>query len=221
MGVCYNRCDFRHRDSAVNTTSTDVNEMTERKGNRISKVVTKTGDDGTTGLCDGSRILKSDPRIYAIGDVDELNTIIGMARVEIDSMGNLSIGGNEGYVVLEWVQHRLFDLGGELSFPSGSDVQIIDADDVGKLELEVEFINEHLPPLKNFIIPGGNAIAAKIHHARAVARRAERALIVMSKEEPVNEYSRKFLNRLSDYLFVLARHHVSDEEVLWQPKEKN
>ena len=168
--------------------------MSERKGNRLSKIVTKTGDDGTTGLCDGSRILKSDPRIYAIGDVDELNTIIGMARVEISNMGGLLIGGREGLETLEWVQHRLFDLGGELSFPGDSAVQIIDGEDVEKLEKEITKINRHLPKLKDFIIPGGNVISSRVHHARAVARRAERSLIVMSKEEPVSEYSKQFLN---------------------------
>lgn len=180
-------------------------------GNRLSKIVTRTGDDGTTGLGDGSRIVKSHPRMQAIGDVDELNCVIGLA------LGVLTNSEAIGYDFLVAIQNRLFDLGGELSIPG---YFILDEDDVLVIEDEAERLNANLPYLKNFILPGGSELVARIHHARAVARRAERSVVELSNIEPINEEGRKYLNRLSDYLFVLARVHANGNDVLWVPKEK-
>lgn len=179
-------------------------------GNRLSKIVTRTGDDGTTGLGDGSRVLKSSPRMEAIGDVDELNTVIGLAITQMSEDGD-SCG------ILKRIQHRLFDLGGELSIP---DYVILDDGDVDELEDHTETLNAELPYLKNFILPGGSELVARIHHARAVARRAERSVVRLAENEHVNDAGVKFLNRLSDFLFVLARTHADGKDILWKPKEK-
>ncbi len=198
-------------------------------GNRLSKIVTKTGDDGTTGLGDGSRTLKSSVRIQAIGDVDELNCVIGLVLVELNKSVSyhyekMTSRQDEpsyiypvGYQELVEIQHRLFDLGGELSIP---DHVIIDEDDVDHLGNLAEEWNAKLPYLKNFILPGGSELVARLHHARAVCRRAERYFVQVSNFEVVNKYSRQYLNRLSDLLFVLARVHSKGNEVLWSPKEK-
>lgn len=177
-------------------------------GNRLSKIVTKTGDDGTTGLGDGSRVPKTHARIEAIGDIDELNCIIGLI------LADKSLEYNE---ILTEIHHRLFDVGGELSIPG---YVIIDDNDVAKLEIWIAETNNVLPPLKNFILPGGNELLAKIHLARAVSRRAERSVIRLSETEHVNNYTTQYLNRLSDLFFVMARAVAGGNEVLWQPKPK-
>jgi cob(I)alamin adenosyltransferase len=181
-------------------------------GNRLSKIVTKTGDDGTTGLGDGSRISKTSARIQVIGDIDELNSFIGLV-IEC-------VKGAEDKNLLRSIQNRLFDLGGELSIPG---YKIVDENDVDQLEEIIETKNEHLPPLKNFILPGGNKTIANLHIVRAVARRAERSVIALEQSDiqyGVNEHCRKYLNRLSDLFFVMAREYSQGKEVLWKPKEK-
>lgn len=178
-------------------------------GYRLSKIVTKTGDDGTTGLGDGSRIEKCSLRIETIGDVDELNCQIGVA------MQYLSTWYKTG--ILEYVQHRLFDLGGELSMP---ETYILDEGDVEDLEKAIGMLNNELSPLENFVLPGGSKDIAHTHLARAVCRRVERSLVKLSHYEDVNIHAIHYLNRLSDLLFIIARSINPHMEVLWKPKEK-
>ena len=163
-------------------------------GKRISKVVTRTGDDGTTGLATGRRVPKDHPRMQAIGDIDELNACIGLLRAQPLPKGVDA--------VLERIQHELFDLGGELSM---DDRALLARDRVTALELQIEDWNAALPPLENFVLPAGGMAVASAHLARAVCRRAERSLVRLSHEEVVFDTSLRYLNRLSDLLFVLAR----------------
>ena len=175
--------------------------------NRLSKIYTRTGDDGSTGLGDGARVRKDDIRVEAYGTVDELNSVLGVVQ---------ACGLPEGPAqLLAGVQQKLFDLGGELCIPGTA---VLTAIDVDQLEVALDQLNATLPPLKDFILPGGNAAAAACHLARTVCRRAERRVISLAEEASVNEYSVSYLNRLSDLLFVLARSlNVSsdDAEVLW------
>jgi cob(I)alamin adenosyltransferase len=195
-------------------------------GNRLSKIVTKTGDDGTTGLGDGSRTAKTSSRMCAIGDIDELNCVIGLVNVELQKARSAygypvaweGFANPAGYQEMKEIQHRLFDLGGELSIPEHV---IIDEDDAKHLETKLEKWNDSLPYLKNFILPGGSELVARLHQARAVCRRAERAVIFCNEQEGnVNPCAIQYLNRLSDFLFVLSRVHSIGNEVLWSPKEK-
>lgn len=163
-------------------------------GHRLSKIVTRTGDAGTTGLGDGSRVAKDAARIEAIGAVDELNSALGVLAAETLPPDIASL--------LADLQHDLFDLGGELSIPGH--VAVADAH-VVRLEEAVERYNDRLPPLKEFILPGGGRPAALAHVARTVARRAERAMVRLAATEPVGDPARRYVNRLSDLLFVLAR----------------
>jgi len=177
-------------------------------GHRLSKIVTRTGDAGTTGLGDGSRVDKDSPRIDAIGSVDELNSTLGVLLAEVLPPAVASC--------LVDAQHDLFDLGGELSIPGYHAVS--DAH-VERLESEVERFNADLKPLKEFILPAGTRAAALAHVARTVCRRAERSLVRLAKSDSVTEPSRKYLNRLSDLLFVLARvlnRSAEREDVLWR-----
>ena len=177
-------------------------------GHRLSKIVTRTGDAGTTGLGDGSRVAKDTPRIAAIGSVDELNSTIGVLLAE-DLPEPIA-------QCLTAVQHDLFDLGGELSIPGF--VSMTDAH-VDRLEAEVERFNADLAPLKEFILPGGTRAAALAHVARTVCRRAERALITAAATDTITSISRVYLNRLSDLLFVLARalnRAGGRSDVLWR-----
>jgi cob(I)alamin adenosyltransferase len=177
-------------------------------GHRLSKIVTKTGDAGTTGLGDGTRVGKDSARIAAIGDVDELNSTLGVLLVE-----DLPAAVRD---VLVSVQHDLFDLGGELSIPGYTAVT---DDHVARLEAEVERFNAELPPLKEFVLPGGSRAAAQAHVSRTVCRRAERALVHLAAESPVGDPVRRYLNRLSDLLFVLGRwlnRHAGRSDVLWE-----
>lgn len=179
-------------------------------GYRLSKIYTRTGDDGTTGLADGSRLSKSALRVEVIGTLDELNCHLGILLGLIPS-------GEECGAVLERVQHHLFDLGGEFAIPGSTYVQ---SQQVAWLEQSLDHWNTELPPLKNFILPGGSAAAAQCHLARAVCRRAERVVVALGGEEAVNDQARQYLNRLSDLLFVAARRlarHQGGEEVLWRP----
>jgi cob(I)alamin adenosyltransferase len=163
-------------------------------GHRLSKIYTRTGDEGTTGLGDGSRTPKDSLRIHALGEVDELNSLIGLLLVEDVPEATRAM--------LIDVQHDLFDLGGELSIPG---MTLLAAEGVGRLERELDAMNDTLEPLKEFILPGGTRAAALTHMARAVSRRAERSIVSLSTAEKVRETPRHYLNRLSDLLFVLAR----------------
>ena len=180
-------------------------------GHRLSKIYTRTGDAGTTGLADGSRVEKDHPRVVAMGDIDELNSHLGV--VLANDLPETVRG------MLEDVQHALFDIGGELAIPGA---HTLDDDDVASLETALDALNEHLPPLKEFILPGGGRAAAEVHVARAVCRRAERRLVSLTRSVSINEASRRYLNRLSDLLFVVARvmARAADGEVYWQPRRK-
>jgi len=178
-------------------------------GHRLSKIVTKTGDAGTTGLGDGSRVAKDSARIAAIGEVDELNSVVGLLLAE-----RLPAAAIRNCLVA--TQHDLFDLGGELSIPGYTAVG--DAH-VARLEADVERFNAGLAPLKEFVLPGGTRPAALAHVGRTVCRRAERSLVRLAAEAPVNAPARRYLNRLSDLLFVLARRlnrSARRDDVLWQ-----
>jgi cob(I)alamin adenosyltransferase len=182
-------------------------------GKRLSKIYTRTGDGGETGLGDGQRISKSALRIAAIGDIDELNSWVGMLVEELLAEGDKFTGVAD---FLRRCQHRIFDLGGEVSIPGYA---IVEAKHVDAIEVQLDALNADLPPLENFILPGGSRLIATIHLARSVCRRAERALVALAAQEEVNEEGLRFLNRLSDYLFVAARHvaRVSGVgEVLWE-----
>jgi cob(I)alamin adenosyltransferase len=178
-------------------------------GNRLSKIYTRTGDDGTTGLGDGSRVAKDSPRVEAYGTVDELNSAIGVLLAQ-PALPPAVIE------CLTEVQHELFDMGGELCIPGHTAIR---AAQVTRLEQELDAFNDGLPPLKEFILPGGGAAAAACHLARAVARRAERRVWTLSRAESVSPEVVKYLNRLSDLLFVMARvlaRHERGTEVLWR-----
>jgi cob(I)alamin adenosyltransferase len=177
-------------------------------GHRLSKIVTKTGDAGTTGLGDGTRIGKDSARIAAIGDVDELNSALGVLLAE-----DLPA---EVRAALVGVQHDLFDLGGELSIPGYTAVT---DEHVARLEAQVEHFNAELAPLQEFVLPGGTRAAALAHIGRTVCRRAERALVRLAADAPVSDAARRYLNRLSDLMFVVARtlNRVDGRgDVLWQ-----
>jgi cob(I)alamin adenosyltransferase len=177
-------------------------------GHRLSKIVTRTGDAGTTGLGDGSRVRKDSPRIAAIGAVDELNSVVGVLLAETPPAPIAQC--------LTDVQHDLFDLGGELSIPGHA---AITEAHIARVEAAVDHFNADLPPLKEFILPGGTRAAAQAHVARTVCRRAERILIEAAATETVSDRSRIYLNRLSDLLFVLARalnRSAGTPDVLWQ-----
>lgn len=179
-------------------------------GHRLTKIYTRTGDDGTTGLADGSRIAKDAPRIEAIGEVDELNSALGVLLAEALP--------EEVRACLTDVQHDLFDLGGELSVPGHA---VMSKGHVTRLEKVLDGFNSSLPPLKDFILPGGSRAAGLAHVSRAVCRRAERRLVALSHREPPPPFSLEYLNRLSDLLFVLARtlnRHAGGSDVLWQQR---
>lgn len=183
-------------------------------GNRLSKIYTRTGDDGTTGLGDGSRVPKDDARVEAYGTVDEANCTIGMI---------LAVPGLPATVIdcLVEVQHDLFDLGGELCIPG---MTLITAAQIERLEHQLDGFNEPLPPLKEFILPGGGPAAAACHLARTVVRRAERRVWTLAAQTPVAPEAARYLNRLSDLLFVIARvlaRHESGSEVTWKRDRKN
>jgi cob(I)alamin adenosyltransferase len=178
-------------------------------GHRLSRIYTRTGDDGTTGLGDGTRVPKDDLRVEAFGTVDEANSAVGMI---------LAVPGLPESIVdcLVRVQHDLFDLGGELCIPGYS---AITTGYVARLERELDDFNAPLPPLKDFILPGGGPAAAACHFARTVCRRAERRVWTLAQRDDVNAEASRYLNRLSDLLFVLSRvlaRHEQGSEVLWQ-----
>jgi cob(I)alamin adenosyltransferase len=178
-------------------------------GNRLTKIVTRTGDDGTTGLGDGTRVGKDAPRIAVLGEIDELNSCLGMVLAEPLP--------ERIQAALLAVQNDLFDLGGEMSIPGRSALWNAH---VAELERRIEALREPLPPLKEFILPGGTRGAAACHLARAICRRAERSLVSLGRVEGVSALSIQYLNRLSDFLFLAARSinaaaHVPEAQ--WKP----
>ena len=183
---------------------------------KLTKIYTRTGDKGDTGLVDGSRVSKADLRIAAIGDVDEANSAIGVALLHVrdDPHGN----------VLRRIQNELFDLGADLATPGqdftpGEMTLRITSEQVARLEREMDEMNEALEPLRSFILPGGGAGSANLHLARATVRRAERSAVAASAAMSLNPQALIYINRLSDHLFVLARLVAKGEggDVLWQP----
>lgn len=181
---------------------------------KLNKIYTRTGDDGTTGLVDGSRVAKHDARMIAIGDVDELNSALGIAAVHAPA---------DHAAMLARIQNDLFDLGADLATP-GDDFAPSDmvlrmiASQTDWLEQQIDALNDDLPPLTSFILPGGTAFAAHVHLARAICRRAERALCALADHDAVNPAALTYVNRLSDLLFVTARHaNREDGDPLWVP----
>lgn len=181
-------------------------------GNRLSKIYTRTGDAGDTGLGDGSRVDKDSLRVESYGTVDELNSAIGLLLA-----ADLDTPIRE---CLTRLQHELFDLGGELCMPG---FVMVPGEFVTQLEQDLDRFNEDLPPLKDFILPGGSESAARCHLARTIARRAERRVVSLAKVEEINADSIRYLNRLSDLLFVLARviaRRDGGQEVIWVHGDK-
>jgi cob(I)alamin adenosyltransferase len=181
-------------------------------GHRLTKIYTRTGDDGTTGLGDGSRVPKDHARVEAFGTVDELNSALGLLLCEaLDE---------DMRAALTRIQHTLFDLGGELCIPGRS---VLAEAQVTELEVLLDRLNASLAPLREFILPGGVRAAALCHQARTVCRRAERRVYSLSRSEAVSPVTLKYLNRLSDLLFVMARalnQANGTLDVLWQPAQK-
>lgn len=184
---------------------------------KLNKIYTKTGDDGTTGLVDGSRLSKNAPRVRAYGDVDELNSTIGLARLHVE--GDLD-------AELARIQNDLFDLGADLATPLPAEgeadseyaLRMVESQTT-RLENALDKLNADLEPLKSFVLPGGSASSAHLHHARTVARRAERELVGMMETKDANPHALRYLNRLSDYLFVAARwcNDKGAADVKWVP----
>jgi len=182
-------------------------------GHRLTKIYTRTGDTGETGLGDGSRVPKDSRRVRALGEVDELNSVIGVLLAE-----QLPATARDA---LDRIQHDLFDLGGEVCIPGHASMS---DDQVARLESLLDEYNRDLPPLKEFILPGGTRAASLSHLARTVCRRAERALVSLARTEPVGTTARIYLNRLSDLLFVLGRalnREGGGSDVLWQHDRKS
>jgi cob(I)alamin adenosyltransferase len=180
---------------------------------RLNKIYTKTGDSGETGLSDGSRVTKFSARVIAIGAVDETNSAVGVARLDSES---------DADAMLARIQNDLFDLGADLSMPEDGvaeeRLRIVPLQ-VERLEREIDVMNENLEPLRSFVLPGGTGLAAHLHLARAIARRAERAIVELASRETVNPAAIHYANRLSDHLFVMARaaNSTGMGDVLWIP----
>ena len=177
-------------------------------GNRLTKITTRTGDNGTTGLGDGTRILKSTLRITVIGEIDELNSMLGLLLTEpLPSAARAP---------LNRIQNELFDLGGEICIPGHT---VLTDAHVMFLDEQINRFNAELTPLKEFILPGGSRAASCCHLSRTIARRAERALVALAQRESVSALALQYLNRLSDFLFILARtlnRHAGVGDVYWQ-----
>jgi cob(I)alamin adenosyltransferase len=181
---------------------------------QLTRIYTRGGDKGKTSLGTGERILKFSPRIAAIGDVDEANACIGLARLSADTQID---------TLLSHIQNDLFDMGADLCVvenkEGGKERLRLHSHQISFLEEKIDYYNKTLPPLKSFVLPGGTPLSANLHHARAVVRRAERTICFLKDTEPVNEFIIQYINRLSDLLFVLARfsNHQKDGDVLWIP----
>ncbi len=182
---------------------------------KLNKIYTRTGDDGTTGLVDGSRVAKDSPRMAAIGDVDELNCAIGVAALHLEG---------EGLARLRMIQNDLFDLGADFAtsgtdFTPGEMTLRVTAKQVARLEEELDAMNAHLLPLNSFILPGGTAAGSALHVARSTCRRAERTAVAATRDVTLNPQAMKYLNRLSDYLFVMGRavNNNGADDILWVP----
>ena len=189
-------------------------------GYRLSKIYTRTGDAGETGLADGRRVPKDHPRIEAMGEVDSLNSLLGVLLAELDEAQERHPGLGELSEVLAPCQHRLFDLGGELAMP---EYQALDAGEIARLEDAIDRWNEEVGPLENFILPGGSKLIAQAHLCRSAARAAERRCQTLNGEEALRGELLAYLNRLSDLLFVAARliaRRQGVAEVLWQAAPK-
>jgi len=191
---------------------------------RLNVIYTRTGDKGETGLGDGSRRLKCDPRVAAVGDVDETNCAIGLARLALRHPADTVLAATEP--ILARIQNDLFDLGADLCLPPPADeapraVLRVTPSQVEALERAIDALNAELQPLRSFVLPGGSAASSALHHARAVCRRAERSVVELaaSEGERVGEAALAYLNRLSDYLFVAARaaNDRGRSDVLWAP----
>ena len=181
---------------------------------KLNKIYTRTGDDGSTGLSDGSRASKDCFRVRAYGEVDEANSAIGVARLHID---NIELERS-----LARIQNDMFDLGADLSTPTLEDdskaLRVVQSQ-IDRLETELDALNKDLAPLKTFVLPGGTPPAAYLHLARAITRRAEREIVTMAREEDINPLALKYINRLSDFLFVAARwcNVQGETDVKWVP----
>ena len=194
---------------------------------RLSKIYTIIGDKGTTQLATGQCVSKSNVRIEAYGTVDELNAVVGMLRDTIQAANVSTVDCADIILMIAKIQNELFDVGGELSVPSEvlntALQQVVQSTDIQRLEMEMDAFNERLPPLSNFVLPGGHIANSAAHLARTVCRRAERAVVRMSEEIAVRGEAKIYLNRLSDWFFVLSRelsrrHGV--EEVIWAQNKK-
>jgi cob(I)alamin adenosyltransferase len=179
---------------------------------KLNKIYTRTGDKGTAGLVDGSRVSKASDRMAAIGEVDEANAALGLA---IAALGEDQLAGQ-----LRLIQNELFDLGADIATPGDVEGALrIIPQQVERLEHEIDAMNAELEPLQSFILPGGSAEVAALHLARTVVRRAERAAVALAESEPVNPHALAYFNRLSDHLFVAARYIAARQggDILWQP----
>lgn len=189
-------------------------------GYRLSKIYTRTGDAGETGLADGRRVAKDHPRVDAMGELDTLNSQLGLLLAELAEQHTACPGLDDVIAVLAPCQHRLFDLGGELAMP---EYQALQADEIERLEAAIDRWNEDVGPLENFILPGGSRLVAQAHICRSLARGAERRCQQLNAVEPIRGVGLAYVNRLSDLLFVAARliaKHQGIDEVLWQAATK-
>nr|WP_314574784.1 cob(I)yrinic acid a,c-diamide adenosyltransferase [uncultured Pseudomonas sp.] len=189
-------------------------------GFRLSKIYTRTGDKGETGLGDGRRVPKDHPRVEAIGEVDTLNSQLGLLLAGLEGLAGAMPAMQEIIEVLAPCQHRLFDLGGELAMP---EYQALNATEIERLEAAIDVWNEELGPLENFILPGGSALIAQAHVCRSLARSAERRCQHLNAIEPLAGFGLAYINRLSDLLFVAARliaRRQGVAEILWQAAKK-
>lgn len=188
---------------------------------KINKIYTKTGDTGETGLVGGYRVAKDSARVHAYGEIDELNSVLGLARTEAERLQSSLLAAQ-----LAQLQNELFDLGSELATPTGGEwegMKKVSLSDVERLEKWIDSQIEGLPELRSFVLPGGSALNGYLHLARTICRRAERSCISLGRTEPVSQTALIYLNRLSDYLFAAARRASADagvSEYLWEPGAK-
>jgi len=188
-------------------------------GNRLSKIYTRTGDDGSTGMADGSRLSKADNLFSVMGDIDELNSHIGLVCAQLQQSKDQSISKDFSQSLVI-IQHLLFNIGGELAMP---EYEGVSAMHIEWLEQKIDAMNSTLPPLKDFILPTGSVLVSQLHVARSVCRRAERQAVLLKEQRPsaIRNTAISFINRLSDWLFVAARFCTDPEqvsEVLWDSK---